>query len=73
MTPKQARVYNLLSGGNSYTVIEISVKAHIGDPRSIIRDLRNMGIIVRDEWVETRESRFKRYWIEPETANKTML
>lgn len=65
MTPKQARVYKLLTSGSRYTVIDIALKAHVGDPRSVIRDLRKSGVVVSDEWVDGSESRYKRFWIAP--------
>lgn len=66
MTEKQARVYKLLISGSRYTVIDIALRTHVGDPRSVIRDLRKMGIVVSDEWIEGNSSRYKRFWIKPE-------
>lgn len=62
---KQARVLELLQGGSRWTVIDIAIKAKIGDPRSIIRNLRKQGVIVSDEWVRNPASSFKRFWIDP--------
>jgi len=65
MNQKQARIITLLSSGSRYSVIDIAVRLHIGDPRSVIRNIRNMGINVNDEWVEAQDGgRYKRYWIE---------
>ena len=61
---KQVKAIMLLSDGSKHTVMEISFRCHIGDPRSVIRDIRNRGIEVKDEWVEGDETRYKRYWIE---------
>lgn len=64
MNQKQARVITLLSSGSRYSVIDIAIRLHIGDPRSVIRNIRNMGIEICDEWVEgTNGTRYKRYWI----------
>ncbi len=64
MNQKQARVITLLSSGSRYSVIDIAIRLHIGDPRSVIRNIRNMGIEICDEWVEgTSGTRYKRYWI----------
>ena len=63
-TQKQVRAIMLLSDGGKHTVMEISFRCHIGDPRSTIRVIRERGIEVKDEWVEGDGSRYKRYWIE---------
>lgn len=64
MNQKQTRVITLLSSGSRYSVIDIAIRLHIGDPRSVIRNIRNMGIEICDEWVEgTSGTRYKRYWI----------
>lgn len=61
---KQTRAILLLSDGYKHTAMELSFRCNIGDPRSVIRDIRKRGIVVRDEWVNDDGSRFKRYWIE---------
>ena len=63
-TQKRMRAIKLLSDGNKYTVMQIAFACNIGDPRSVIRNIRDLGIEVKDEWVEADESRYKRYWIE---------
>lgn len=64
MTARQLKVYDLLRSGK-HSVISIMQHLNIGDPRSTIRDLRKMGIIIRDEWRETVDGgRFKMYWID---------
>lgn len=60
---KQARTIQLLADGTKHTAMEISFRLRISDPRSTIRDIRNLGINVQDEWVNENGSRFKRYWI----------
>ena len=60
---KQTRAICLLSDGLKHTAMEISFRLRISDPRSTIRDIRNLGINVQDEWVNENGSRFKRYWI----------
>ena len=67
MNEKQAQVYRLLSSGSRYSVIDIALRLHIGDPRSVIRDLRKMNINVSDVWVNgSNGSRYKLYWIKKE-------
>ena len=61
---KQINAILLLSDGNKHTAMEISFRLHISDPRSTIRDIRERGIDVKDEWCEENGCRFKRYWIE---------
>lgn len=65
MKDKQARVLELLQGGSRWTVIDIAIKAKIGDPRSVIRNIRKQGVIVSDEWVNGKDAPYKRYWIDP--------
>lgn len=62
---QQQRVLELLQSGGHFSVIDIAVKAHVVDPRSVIRNLRKQGITVYDEWVNTETSSYKRFWIEP--------
>lgn len=67
MNEKQAQVYRLLSSGSRYSVIDIALRLHIGDPRSVIRDLRKMNINISDVWVNgSNGSRYKLYWIKRE-------
>lgn len=66
MTEKQKRVYDLLSNGKRYSVLEITIKTRIADPRSVIRTLRQMGIIILDEWKGKDGAKYKRYWINQE-------
>lgn len=66
MTKRQVRVFQLLKSGGKHSVMDIANKLFIGDPRSCIRDLRKMGIEVKDEYIDTKSGngRYKRYWIE---------
>lgn len=60
----QRRVFDLLSDGVPRSVADISVALRLSDPRSAIRDLRDMGISVCDEWHKSvHGGRFKRYFI----------
>lgn len=62
---KQARVMHYLMGGGRYSVADIMNALYIGDPRSVIRNLRDRGIVVNDMWVSTSDGgRYKRYWID---------
>ncbi len=66
LTPRQTRLINLLRDGGKYSAMDISIRLRIGDARSEIRNLRNKGIAVLDEWVPGKdgENRYKLYWIE---------
>lgn len=58
------RVLSLLSDGNRYSAADISVRLGLSDPRSVIRCLRNDGVMIADEWVKAvHGGRFKRYFI----------
>lgn len=60
----QKRVYNLLLSGKKYSVADISAALRLSDPRSVIRDLRDKGISISDEWVKAEHGgQFKRYFI----------
>lgn len=64
MSSRLVALIHYLMGGGHYSVIDIANDLHIGDPRSAIRDLRNRGITVEDEWVSCMDGQYKRYWIE---------
>lgn len=61
----QQRVINLLSDGKHYSVADISVALHLSDPRSVIRNLREKGHPISDEWCDAVHGggRFKRYFM----------
>lgn len=64
LTTRQKRLIALLKSGSKHSVIDIANALHIGDPRSDIRDLRRMGIVVNDEWVTSAYgNRYKLFWI----------
>lgn len=64
---QQMRLMRYLLGGGRYSVADMVRDLYIGDPRSVIRDLRERGIVVNDEWHPTGDGgRYKRYWIEKE-------
>lgn len=57
------RVFNLLSIGKR-SVVDITLQLRIADPRAVIRQIRDVGITVRDEWCTTEGGkRYKRYWV----------
>lgn len=63
LSRREQRVYNFLKDGKK-TVIEISIELYLSDPRGYIRTIRSKGISIFDEWVVTKDTRFKRFWIE---------
>ena len=61
----QRRVLNLLSDGKQYSVADISIALHLSDPRAIIRDLRNKGVVIDDVWCSAEHGgRFKRFFMQ---------
>ncbi|WP_300854565.1 hypothetical protein [uncultured Alistipes sp.] len=68
----QRRVINLLSDGKHYSVADISVALHLSDPRSVIRNLREKGHPISDEWCDAVHGggRFKRYFIHGENGHE---
>ena len=65
LSKRQKKVYDLLLTGK-HSVTDITIALGYGDPRSYIRDIRDKGITVNDEWIEKGEVRYKVYWIESE-------
>lgn len=60
----QKRVYDLLSDGVHRSAADITNALGLSDPRSIIRDLRDKGVPISDEWCDAvHGGRFKRYFI----------
>lgn len=65
LSKRQRKVAELLRS-RKCSAADISVALHYSDPRSYIRELRDKGINVLDEWVSKDDVRYKRYWIEDE-------
>ena len=64
----QAKVLEMLKRGKC-SVGDISAVYRISDPRGHIRDLREKGVNILDEWCKGDDGiRFKRYWIEKEVS-----
>lgn len=63
LSKRQKKVYDLLLTGK-HSVTDITIALGYGDPRSYIRDIREKGITVNDEWIEKGEVRYKVYWID---------
>lgn len=60
----QNRLYNFLSAGSHQSVADISTALKLSDPRGGIRDLRDKGIEILDEWIPAEHGgRFKRYFL----------
>lgn len=63
---QQMKVYQMLLRGKC-SVGDISAVHRVSDPRGHIRDLREKGVAIMDEWCKGSDGvRFKRYWIEKE-------
>mgnify|MGYP001038725448 CR=1 FL=1 len=72
LTGRQERLINLLSNGGKYSAIDIANRLHIGDARSEIRRLRNMGYVVSDEWKNPKDGeglRYKLYFMRDASLN----
>lgn len=59
---RQTKVLNLLRQGR-YSATDITIALGLCDPRSYIKALRDKGFNILDEWIETDDTRFKRYFI----------
>ncbi|MBO5814023.1 MAG: hypothetical protein J6R13_05865 [Alistipes sp.] len=58
------KVLTLLSKGGLYSVVDITNRLGISDPRGHIRDLRAKGYSIGDIWVTTHYgNRFKKYFL----------
>lgn len=68
LSKRQMKVYDLLLTGK-HSVTDITIALGYGDPRSYIRDIREKGITVNDEWVEKQDVRYKLYYITPQKTN----
>lgn len=64
----QGMVYEMLKRGKC-SAGDISAVYRISDPRGHIRDLRDKGIVIQDEWCKGSNGvRFKRYWVSKEVT-----
>jgi len=68
LSKRQKKVFELLLTGK-HSVTDITIALGYGDPRSYIRDIREKGITVNDEWVEKQDVRYKLYYITPQKTN----
>lgn len=65
LSDREQNVCNeLLKGKRSAS--QLTIILGYCDPRSYIRNLRDKGIIVLDEWIKKDDTRYKQYWVEPE-------
>ena len=63
LSKRQKKVFNLLLTGKQ-SVTDITIALGYSDPRSYVRDLKEKGVEIRDEWIDAGDGvRFKRYWI----------
>ena len=59
-----SKVLSLLADGNMYSVVEMTTKLGISDPRGRISDLRAKGYPISDIWVTTNfGNRYKKYFV----------
>ena len=63
LTKKQISAIQLLKSGK-YSAAEISVKLFCSSGRDVVRNLRDKGVEVKDEWREGEKCRYKVYFIE---------
>lgn len=69
LSNRQKKVFCLLCTGKQ-SVTDITIALGYSDPRSYVRDLKEKGVEIRDEWIDAGDGvRFKRYWIESETRS----
>jgi hypothetical protein len=66
LSKRQKKVYDLLLTGK-HSVTDITIALGYGDPRSYIRDLREKGITIYDQWVKKGDARYKIYWVPQKT------
>ncbi len=66
LSKRQKKVFDLLCTGK-HSVTDITVKTGYSDPRSYIRDLREKGITIYDQWVKKGDARYKIYWAPQKT------
>ena len=57
------KVLNLFLSGGQYSNVEISMILRTPDPRSHIRELRKRGYKISDNWVKSKNSRYKIYFL----------
>lgn len=57
------KIYDLFKTGEKLTVVELTQRLNIPDPRSHIRYIRNAGVNISDYWVNDKLSRHKVYFL----------
>lgn len=62
VTNRQRNVLNLLRNGK-HSAADITIALGYCHPASYIRTLRDKGFNIVDEWVETKDTRYKQYWL----------
>lgn len=58
------RVFDVLSTGIKKSVVDLTLQLRIADPRAVIRQIRDAGISVQDEWCKSNGKKYKRYWVQ---------
>ena len=66
MKQQEIKVFSYLRD-RKCSAAQITLALYVGDPRSVIRRLRNRGVKVYDEWKRTQNNtgQYKLYWIDP--------
>lgn len=63
----QTLVYDLFCDGGKFSAADISKALGLSDPRGYIRDLREKGVNIRDEYRKgVNGGKYKVYWLEKE-------
>jgi hypothetical protein len=58
------KMYKLFLSGLKYTVVELTEILQTPDPRSHIRFIRNKGVNILDYWINSKNSKYKVYFLE---------
>jgi hypothetical protein len=64
LSPVQRKVYNLLCTGH-YGTLEIMERLRVASPRRLICSIKSKGLDVASYWCVGKDTRFKKYFINP--------
>ena len=68
LTEKQTKAVELLRSGK-FSAAEMNNRLFCSSGRDMVRSLLKKNIPVLDEWVESENSRFKRFWIDNNSSS----